>query len=106
MTSQGPSLNARGFMVFTTVGQTRSDKLAELVIQAVERAKIVRVRTENADGDGDYERDFYMVKQTRMPAILIEAGFFTNLEEALWLQHPNTHQQLGTLVAQAILQFT
>jgi len=78
----GPSLPARGFMAFTTIGKTNSDIVAQSIIDEFKKANIFRVREDLSDKDGDYERDFYMVKQTSMPSVLTENGFFTNIDDA------------------------
>lgn len=80
--STGPSLNARGFIVFTSRGTTASDAVAESVVKAFDEEGVLRVRKDASDGDSDYERDFYMLHRTAMPAILTENGFFTNIDDA------------------------
>ena len=40
---------------------------------------------ERSDGDGDYEKNFTVIHKTVCPSVLIEYGFYTNLEEMEWL---------------------
>lgn len=76
---------ANGFSVYTSVGQTESDKFAEIVLNEVAArfGNKLRWRTDKTDGDGDKEENFYVLKNTDCPAILIEAGFHTNKAEAM-----------------------
>ena len=72
--------NANGIEVWTSPGQTRSDKVAEVFYQ--EATKLGwRMRSDMSDGDHDKESRFYVLMETVCPAILTENGFYTNKEE-------------------------
>ena len=73
-----------GISVYTSVGQTTSDKVAEFVLQELicNFEDSVKWRLDNSDGDKDKEAHFYVLRKTNMPAILIECGFHTNKGEA------------------------
>jgi len=75
---------ASGISVYTSPGQTKSDIFASLVIDELERnfGSTVRWRKDTTDSDEDKEENFYVLKETIMPAILGEFGFHTNKEEA------------------------
>ena len=75
---------ASGISVYTSKGQTKSDEFAQIVIDRlqVHFGETVKWRTDKSDGDEDHEENFYVLKKTNCPAILIEAGFHTNKEEA------------------------
>jgi len=75
---------AKGITVYTSPGQTKSDEFANVVIAELEKqfGNGVKFRQQRADGDKDYEADFYVLRKTKMPAILIEGGFHTDKEEA------------------------
>lgn len=71
-----------GFEVFTSPGETLSDKIA--TIFGEEYRKVFpdkRLRADYTDGDIDKEADYAVVKKTRMPAILTENFFMDNEEE-------------------------
>jgi N-acetylmuramoyl-L-alanine amidase len=74
---------ASGISVYTSKGKTKSDKLASLVIDNLQKqlGTTVKWRTDLTDGDKDKEENFYVLKQTTMPAILCELGFHTNKNE-------------------------
>lgn len=74
---------SEGISVYTSKGQTKSDKFADIVIKELQfRFKqSVKWRTDASDGDMDKEENFYVLRNTSCPAILIEAGFHTNKEE-------------------------
>lgn len=70
-----------GFEVFTSVGNTKSDPLSEVIINAMERElPELRLRKDTRDGDKDKESHFYMLRKTWSPAILIECAFMDTYE--------------------------
>ena len=73
---------AKGWEVWTTKGQSQSDKVAS-VFYGVFKADIknVTMRGDWEDGDCDREEDFYVLKNTSCPAILTENFFMDNLYE-------------------------
>lgn len=72
-----------GFEVFTSVGQTKSDKIATVFAKAfVKEFPDERLRSEPwGDADLDKERNFHILKKTTMPAILTENFFMDNEAE-------------------------
>jgi len=74
--------SANGWEVFTSPGETKSDKIATVLY---EKAKAEfperKMRTSTADGDPDKESNFYVLVNTSMPAILSENFFMTNSKE-------------------------
>jgi N-acetylmuramoyl-L-alanine amidase len=77
---------AKGMSVWTSIGQTTSDFLAEEYLKFY-KADLsddgIRVREQDyEDGDGDYEENFYVLRNTNMPAVLSENLFFDNFDDA------------------------
>lgn len=65
-----------GFEVFTSQGQTESDPIAEIVIEHMMACcPGHKLRADMADGDRDREADFYVLRETRCPAVLVEVAF-------------------------------
>jgi len=70
-----------GYEVFTSVGDTASDPIAEIVIEDfIESIPELKLRKDTSDGDLDKEAHFYVLKKTHCPAILIECAFMDTLE--------------------------
>ena len=71
-----------GSEVYTTDGKTQSDPIATLFAQTF--AKVFpecKFRADFSDGDPDKESNFYVIKNTKMPAILTENFFMDNEKE-------------------------
>lgn len=70
-----------GFEVFTSVGDTKSDEIAEIIIEEYKKGMPkLRLRKDTSDGDLDKEAHFQVLRKTFMPAILIECAFMDTLE--------------------------
>lgn len=74
---------ASGISVWTSKGQTKSDIFASIVIDELQEKFLqsIKWRTNTTDGDEDHEENFYVLRETRCPAILCELGFHTNEAE-------------------------
>jgi N-acetylmuramoyl-L-alanine amidase len=87
----GEGERARGFEVWTSVGQTRSDDLATVAAKWYKHEfPEFRFRQDMTDGDEDremeHERDtFYVLRKTKGPAFLVENLFYDNRLEAEFL---------------------
>lgn len=78
-----------GIEVFTTRGQTKSDEYATIWIDCLEdEFPEFKFRKDLSDDDSDKEADFYVLRNTAMPAILGEFLFFDNYLD--W-QHLQSH---------------
>lgn len=100
--------NASGFELFTTVGKTKSDDLAEDIANAVEhiyKRENMRLRYDNSDGDKDKEIDFYVLRKTKCPAVLIECGFFDYRPDFDKLKNPLFQGDLGSFIYTGILNY-
>ncbi len=77
---------ARGFEIYTSKGQTPSDPIASKMFESYSKSFPDRTaRRDDSDGDPDKEANFYILRQTKGRAILIESGFMDNREEAEWM---------------------
>lgn len=98
-----------GWTIFTTQGKSQSDILAEFIGAAVKGntplSKQLRIRADASDGDIDKEKDFYVIKNTACPAVLIEHGFFDNLKEATALNTEERQDQLAASEAKGIRDY-
>ena len=78
-------MKARGWSIYTSKGYTKSDPMAEVFIRKAEEILPeidCKVRTfSQKKYDGDWEENFYVLKNTVMPAVLTENLFYDNLED-------------------------
>ena len=92
--------SARGWSIWTTEGQTKSDRLATCIYHGAEQAfRGHLIRKDMQDGDVDYESNFYVLRKTLCPAVLIEHFFMDNKEDCAFLKTDNSKR----LAAAAIL---
>lgn len=65
-----------GFEVWTSKGKTKSDAYADIFMEEAERElKEFKMRKDETDGDSDKEDQFYILRRTKMPAVLTENLF-------------------------------
>lgn len=82
----GQWLNAKGWSCFTSRGLTKSDKIADELYKVAEKLMPNRtMRKEYSDGDADWEAGFYILKNTKCPAVLTENFFMDNKEDLAYL---------------------
>lgn len=92
-----------GFEVFTSVGETLSDKIATVFCEQYQKdLPDFKFRTDRTDGDPDKESQFYLLRKTACPAILTENLFMDNKEECKFLLSIEGVAQIATVHAQAI----
>jgi len=98
---------ARGYEVYSSPGDTASDAIAEWHWQWT--AKLfgdkLKMRADVQDGDHDREARFYVLTQTKMPAILVEHLFFDNIHDAHLLMREDVRQAFAYAQVCTILQF-
>ena len=100
------SHKARGFEVFTSVGETRSDVLAEYIGKEIaEEFPDIRFRADYSDGDIDKESQFYVLRKTKCPAVLIENLFFDNIYDYKLLASEVFQNRLVKRISNGIIRY-
>ena len=86
--SDGRWRNARGWRIFTTRGITEADTLAEFIWKAAKatfRAPLTVGSYSSQPLGHDWENDFYIIKKSYMPAVLVENFFQDNKEDVAYM---------------------
>lgn len=87
-----------GIECFTSVGETRSDRIADLFYDAArETFPDVKMRCDYADGDADKESNFTIIKNTYCPAILTENFFMDKYEDCQLLLSDNGREKIADM---------
>ncbi|NOT76428.1 MAG: N-acetylmuramoyl-L-alanine amidase [Cyclobacteriaceae bacterium] len=83
---EGKHGKGSGVSIYTSKGQTKSDIIADIFADFyTDYFDQFKFRQDRTDGDADKEEDFYVLRKTNCPAILIENLFFDNRREAEFL---------------------
>ncbi len=99
-------MNASGWSCYTTKGKTESDSLAECLYDAFEAEFPERkIRKDMSDGDRDWEEDFYVIKKSKCPAVLLENFFYDSREECAWLLQDDTRERVAAAAALGIKKY-
>ena len=87
---------ANGYSVYTSPGQTKSDRLADILLSYMElEFPDHKLRKDMSDSDMDKEAAFYVLRKTKMPAILSENFFMTNKRECDLLLTPEFRDRIA-----------
>lgn len=91
---------AHGIEIFTSKGQTKSDELATMVFNSiVDFFPDEKYRMDKwSDGDVDKEANYYVLKNTSMPAMLLEMWFFDNLSDCKKMIDIGTQHQVAKAI--------
>jgi len=99
---KGKGSSAKGFEIFTSVGETKSDELAAITAKWYKKSfPDYPFRVESRD-ELDKERNFYVLRNTRGPALLVENLFFDNRKEAEFLISEGGQQRIANCLCNAI----
>lgn len=94
-----------GFEIFTSKGQTKSDKIAQIFCEVYKRKfPETKFRSDQLDGDDDKEEDFYVLRKTDCPAVLVENLFFDNRIEAEFLLSERGQERIAECLSESIAQ--
>jgi N-acetylmuramoyl-L-alanine amidase len=73
---------ANGWEIFTSPGKSKSDEIATYIYDEVKNTNLFRMRPDITEGDPDKEANFYVLTQSKVPAVLSENGFFTDRNDS------------------------
>lgn len=94
---------AKGMEVWTTRGQTAADLIAESIANALQSAfQLLIFRSDMSDGDQDKEANYYVLRYTDAPAVLVELAFITNPTEEDLLKTPNFQEKAARAIAEGL----
>jgi N-acetylmuramoyl-L-alanine amidase len=93
--------SAHGWSAFTTRGETKSDKVADVLYKHAKKASF-KLRFDYSDGDSDKEANFYILKNTSCPAVLIENFFMTNKKDYNYLMSEKGQNKIARVIFNAI----
>ena len=99
-------LNATGWSVYTCMGQTESDRLAEILCEAaIKNFPGRRIRTDMSDGDMDWEEGFYILRKSLCPAVLTENFFMDSRSDLEYLQSRAGKQAVVDTHVEGIVEY-
>lgn len=117
--SGGKWLNARGWCVYTSPGQTSSDRLATFLhgaaVEELQKGQYSKtgtfaanqkpIRADWSDGDPDHEAGFYMLTKTPCTAVLTENLFQDNRDDVDFLLSDKGRGAIINLHLEGILNY-
>lgn len=102
--SDGKWHTGHGWEAWTSVGNTKADKLATCLYEAAGRAGF-KLRKDETDGDPDKEGHLYILKHTLCPAVLTENLFQDNKDDVEYMLSDEGRQALVDLHVKGITDY-
>ena len=97
---------ASGWEAYTCLGNTESDNMAKFFYNAAEKYFSDRkIRYDWSDGDCDKEAGFYIIKNTKCPAILTENFFYDNIEDVKFIISKEGKRKIIDMHVDAIVNY-
>ena len=104
--SDGKWHDATGWEAYTTKGKTKSDKLAECLYKSAQKNLTnKKIRKDLTDGDSDRESNFYVLRNTKCPAVLTENFFQDTKKDVEFLLSDVGRQQIVRLHVEGIIDY-
>ncbi len=98
--------DATGWCAYTTRGDTRADALATSLYEAAKfHLPDQRLRTDYTDGDPDLEADFYILRHSLPPAVLVENFFMDSRRDYEFLLSADGQQAIVNLHVDGICRY-
>lgn len=94
--------NANYFSIYVIGLGGEAEKLAKAIIPEIQTATGWNW---GADDDGVREKNLHMIRETKMPSILIECGFISNLEQEALLRQSDFQQLLAEAIYKGMLNY-
>jgi N-acetylmuramoyl-L-alanine amidase len=95
-----------GWEIWTSPGQTESDKIAAIVFDTAKKnLPDFKMRSDYADADPDKESKFYVLVKTICPAILTENLFYDNEKDCRFMMSDEGRAVIARLHVEAITQY-
>ncbi len=99
-------MSATGWECYTSKGKTQSDVLAECLYRSAENnLKGQKIRKDLSDNDSDKESNFYILKNTKCPAVLTENFFQDNKKDVDFLLSDEGFHKIVRLHVEGILNY-
>ena len=99
-------MNARGWSIFTSKGYTKADPIAHIFVEEAEKLLPeidCKVRKYSQKiYEQDWEENFYVLKNTMMPAVLTENLFYDNKQDNAVMQSEEGIDILARIHANAM----
>lgn len=98
--------DGKGIEGFTSKGRTQSDVVGEIILQNLQIDLIGTqvFRFDTSDGDRDKESNFYVLRNTKCAAFLLECGFMDNKVDYKKLWDQKYLEQLVDSIFRSIVQ--
>ena len=102
MHGNASGVGGHGIEIYTSIGETMSDRYASVILNKIKSTfPDEKYRLDYSDGDVDKESNFYVLRKTKMPAVLLEMWFFDQYDDALKMSNPEQRVKVAKAIVDA-----
>lgn len=91
--------SVKGAQVFYHTSSVEGKKAAGIV-----QKELIKMDTENTRVE-KAENSYYLLKNTKVPLVIVECGFLSNKEEAEKLKNPKYQEQIAQAIADGVIEY-
>ena len=97
----------QGMEIYTYPGTSESDAVATEIYNVWEEVipQCPKRRPDWSDGDPDKEAEFYVLKHTHGPCVLVECGFMDNRQDAQFMLNNGGRQAYASAIFQGLKNY-
>lgn len=102
------SAQASGWEIWHTIHEQRSkgDELAEAIARHLRSLPLKARGTKSRESEANPGRDYYhVIRETRMPAVIVECGFVSNPKDAAYLRSADGQAALAEAIARGVVEW-
>lgn len=97
--------SAKGIKVYTFPDSDEGEKLAKSICQSIDEILYKNFLKEDNLRSEVLSEDYFILRETKYPGVLVEVGFISNAEENKLLQDEEYQQKLALAIKRGILNY-
>lgn len=101
------SPTAEGFEVWHTIHASRSkgDELARAIVSWLDQLTPLTNRGARSKAGSSGQDYYHVIRETKMPAVIVECGFVSNQKDAAYLKSPEGKAAIAEAIARGIVEW-
>lgn len=98
------SPKAKGITVFTSKGETKADPIGNIFVEELSKLGMSNRYDIDENNNKGREANFYVLKNTNSPAVLLELGFYTNPNDVTKMNDSDFQEEIVNCIYKALLR--
>lgn len=96
--------SANGITVFTSRGETKADPIGNIFVEELSKLGMTNRYDIDENNNKGREANFYVLKNSKSPAVLLELGFMTNPDDVTRINDSDFQEEIVRCIYNALLR--